>query len=83
MEKIIASADGNQHQLFLTQSGKVFSQGDNKKGQLGDGSFDRSSTPIRVLGILGKARTITAGGEFSRRYQYRFPANARIQETKD
>jgi alpha-tubulin suppressor-like RCC1 family protein len=50
--KIIQLARGNQHTLFLTETGQVYSCGQNRYGQLGfnDGGF---STPILISSLSG------------------------------
>jgi alpha-tubulin suppressor-like RCC1 family protein len=44
---------GAFHSCARTTAGEVWCWGDNTNGQLGDGSFEASFTPVRVAGITG------------------------------
>lgn len=59
-----ALAAGRAHTCALLHDGTVRCWGDNDSGQLGDGSFQPSSTPVVVHGIDGAAR-IAAGDRFT------------------
>ena len=56
---VTAIAAGRSHMLALLTDGSVVSWGRNNKGQLGDGSFDPRSTPVRVC-ALGQTFPCTA-----------------------
>jgi len=45
----------------VSQSGEVYCWGANERGQLGDGSFEDRTTPVKVTGIVGDAREVTCG----------------------
>jgi len=47
--KIIAVALGGDHSTALAADGTVYTWGYNVVGQLGDGTYDDSSTPVKVL----------------------------------
>jgi len=47
--KVLQIGCGYKHAAVKTSTGKVFSWGNNSYGQLGDNSYDHSSTPIPVL----------------------------------
>lgn len=68
-ERIIASgisqiAAGGHFTLYADQEGKVFSFGDNSKGQLGIGTTESSDLPIQVADIENAIR-IEAGYEYA------------------
>jgi Regulator of chromosome condensation (RCC1) repeat/Immunoglobulin I-set domain len=48
---ISAGADGSAHAAVLAADGTVWSWGDNTYGQLGDGTFQESATPVQARGI--------------------------------
>ncbi len=51
---IIAIASGEAHSLALDNTGKVWSWGDDKVGQLGDGAaLVKQSMPVRVVDLTG------------------------------
>ncbi len=52
---------GNQHSLALKSDGTVWAWGSNWGGQLGDGTTNRSLTPIQVT-ALTDVQAISAGG---------------------
>ena len=66
-DSVIAIAAGDQHSLFLRQDGSVWAVGDNDAGQLGDGTFQWRTTPVRVKmkdgSFLTNVQAIAAGGE--------------------
>jgi YD repeat-containing protein len=47
-EVVVSVAGGSSHSLALTQDGKVYSWGDNSNGQLGDGTYTQSTSPVVV-----------------------------------
>lgn len=61
---IAAAAQGGDHLLFLTADGAVLAMGNNKSGQLGDGTLTSKFTPIVVPGMTNVI-AIAAGGTHS------------------
>jgi alpha-tubulin suppressor-like RCC1 family protein len=61
---VTAIAAGAVHSCALTASGEVWCWGDNRSGQLGDGTLMDRSAPVRVSG-LANASAITAGSAFT------------------
>lgn len=62
---IIAIAQGGGHSLALAADGKVYSWGDNRRGQLGNNTFNESRVPVAVDigGVLsGKIVVAIAAG---------------------
>jgi len=59
---VSAVAAGAYHTMALKTDGTVWSWGDNKHGQLGDGTKDRSYTPVQVNSLTDIA-AITGGGD--------------------
>lgn len=57
---VVAIAAGSYHSLALSADGTVWAWGSNTYGQLGDGTFTRSSVPVRVQGLSGVV-AISAG----------------------
>src|SRR5262252_329821 len=55
---------GEVHACLLTLAGVVLCWGANANGQLGDGTTEDRSTPVRVAG-LPKVVAITAGAHFT------------------
>jgi len=58
-----AIAAGGNHTIAIKVGGTVWTWGDNKRGQLGDGSTTMHSTPVQVPGIL--ANGVGAGASHS------------------
>jgi alpha-tubulin suppressor-like RCC1 family protein len=66
-DSVIAIAAGDRHSLFLRQDGSVWAVGNNDAGQLGDGTFQWRTTPVRVKmkdgSFVTNVKAIAAGGE--------------------
>jgi alpha-tubulin suppressor-like RCC1 family protein len=63
---VTAIAGGNIHSLALTSTGQVLAWGDNIQGELGNGTTNRSTTPVLVSLPLGTTATaIACGGQHS------------------
>ena len=63
-KKIIAIACGRFHSLALKGDGTVWAWGDNRMGQLGDGTTVDRLTPAQVVG-LENVQSIAAGTYFT------------------
>ncbi|MEX2239048.1 MAG: hypothetical protein WEB00_16135, partial [Dehalococcoidia bacterium] len=61
---VIGVAAGNKHSLALLRDGSLRGWGDGDNGELGNGSSDDHSTPVRVEGLRGVS-LLAAGGGFS------------------
>jgi alpha-tubulin suppressor-like RCC1 family protein len=61
---VTAVAAGEADSLALLSNGTVMAWGDNRSGQLGDGSTKSSPVPVAVKGLTG-VTAIAAGGEFA------------------
>ncbi len=77
-------AAGVGHSLALLDDGTVWAWGDNRFGQLGDGTLIERSAPVRALGFSGPVRAIAAGDNHSVALQengrvYTWGANDRRQ----
>src|SRR5213075_2900641 len=57
---VTAIAGGAFHSLGLKSDGTVWAWGDNRLGQLGNGTFTDSNTPVQVLGPGGFLTGMTA-----------------------
>lgn len=62
---VIALAGGRNHALALRSDGTVWSWGNNSSGQLGDGTRTHRSLPVKVGGLPGRVRAVSAGAEHS------------------
>jgi myosin heavy subunit/alpha-tubulin suppressor-like RCC1 family protein len=56
---------GQDHSVMLTETGKVFSWGANRRGQLGHSSFKNSATPRPIDCFHRKVASIAAGAHHS------------------
>jgi hypothetical protein len=64
LDDALAISPGNWSTCALRTGGKASCWGDNRDGQLGDGSFERRLSPVSVSGI-GRAKAIETGGDHS------------------
>jgi alpha-tubulin suppressor-like RCC1 family protein len=62
---VTAIASGDNHSLALTSTGQVLAWGDNVAGELGNGTFTRSSTPVAVSALQTAVTAIAGGGQHS------------------
>lgn len=65
LQGIIDIEAGAMHTCALTTGGEVLCWGLNGYGQLGTGTYENQSIPVKVQGLPGKATMITSGGSFS------------------
>lgn len=56
---------GRDHTLLLTKSGRVYSWGSNRRGQLGHSNFQSSALPRMVGGMVKNAKMISCGAYHS------------------
>jgi len=64
-EPAVAIDAGAYHTCALLQDGDVACWGENRLGQIGDGTRTSRSSSVLVQGLTGKARAVTVGSSFS------------------
>jgi alpha-tubulin suppressor-like RCC1 family protein len=64
LSQVIAVAAGSKHSLAVTKDGTVYSWGENRYGQLGDGTTTNRLTPVLVRGVTS-AVAVAAAYDFS------------------
>jgi alpha-tubulin suppressor-like RCC1 family protein len=57
LRDVILATGQNDHTLYYTSTGRVYACGANTAGQLGDGTFTSSVSPVRVIGLPAEAVT--------------------------
>ncbi|MCU7667094.1 hypothetical protein [Bacillus thuringiensis] len=60
-EKVVSVTMLLKHTLFVTESGSVYAMGDNSYGQLGNGTFNNSTIPVKVMNV--KDAVMVGGGD--------------------
>ena len=63
-DSVVQVSAGNAHTLALKSDGSVWAWGDNTYGQLGDGTYINSITPVEICGLTGIV-AISAGFDYS------------------
>ncbi len=56
----IAGGNSANHSLFVTSDGSLWTMGENRYGQLGDGSFGNTNRPQRI--VVGGVATVAGSG---------------------
>lgn len=51
-QRILSGASGGYHNVVFSEMGKIYSWGDNSKGQLGTGDYNKRATPFEITGII-------------------------------
>ncbi|HEX6895383.1 MAG TPA: choice-of-anchor D domain-containing protein [Bryobacteraceae bacterium] len=62
---VIAIAAGETHSLALKSDGSVLAWGDNRTGELGDGTLNPHATPAAVSGVGSGVVSLSGGAGFS------------------
>jgi uncharacterized repeat protein (TIGR01451 family) len=62
---VIAIAAGETHSLALKSDGSVLAWGDNRTGELGDGTLTPHATPAPVIGLGSGVVSLSGGAGFS------------------
>ena len=65
LSSVARIAAGAAHACAVTNSGAAFCWGDNRNGQLGNGTEIVSSLPVPVSGMSSSVSTIAAGSDFT------------------
>jgi alpha-tubulin suppressor-like RCC1 family protein len=60
---VTAIAAANTHSCAVTTAGDVQCWGDNRSGQLGDGTLENRLLPITVSALSGSVRAVTSGSQ--------------------
>ena len=67
--KVVAEAAGNQQSLYVTADGNLWAMGDNRYGELGDGTYNSQAQPemiwtnvVAVAAGNGHSLFVTADG---------------------
>ncbi|NCQ59708.1 MAG: hypothetical protein GW913_03445 [Myxococcales bacterium] len=62
-DEVVEIAAGSRHTCVLRGSGTVACWGANESGQLGNGSFTSTTSPLTTVGLAGAAAHIVAGAD--------------------
>lgn len=62
---VVAISAGELHTCALTEDGEMLCWGNNREGQLGNGTTTGRVTPGRVIGLPGKVQAISTGDDFT------------------
>jgi alpha-tubulin suppressor-like RCC1 family protein len=64
-EAAVELCSGNLHTCAVLEGGGVWCWGDNREGQLGDGTTESLSSAVEVAGLSSAARDVACGSGFS------------------